>query len=279
MEYLVLLAVAKGGEAFYDTRLMPKAKLAADDPIEALLASADRCGVKFFMSSDWYGAWDHEALVDPQRMRIRFQMMEELVEKYAHHASFYGWYWPNEAYLTPYFTDPFVKHINACSAEAHRITPKAKTLTAPYHTHKAVHDDRFVRQLEELDVDIIAYQDEVGCLRATPDQIARCYETLRKSHDKVPRRALWADVETFAWEGPANRQTSPLVPAPFDRIRRQLEAVSPYVDVILAYQYQGLMSKPGSEAPAGPPEAKDLYRDYVDWLKVNHPGMLERPGP
>ena len=274
MDYLVLLAVGKGGEAFYDTPLMPKARLACDDPIEAMLSTADEHGVKFFMSSDWYKAWDHAALVDPKRMRIRFQMMEELVERYGHHSSFHGWYWPNEASLTPYFSEPFVEHINACSAEAKKITPKARTLIAPYSTHKAVCDDRFVRQLEGLDIDVVAYQDEVGCLRATPEQTARSYEVLRQAHDKVPQRALWADVEVFAWEGPPNQQTSPLVPAPFERVQRQLEAVSPFVDVVLVYQYQGLMSKPGSKAPTGPPEASVLYQDYVSWLKANHSTML-----
>jgi len=276
MEYLVLLGVAKGGEAFYDTPLMPKAKLACDDPIEAMLSAADKYGVKFFMSSDWYGDWDEGAVVDPKRMKIRAQMMGELASKYAHHKSFYGWYWPNEAYLAPYFTEPYIKHINACTAEARKITPKAKTLTAPYGTHKAVYDDRFIRQLESLDVDIIAYQDEVGCLRATPDEIARCYERLRRAHDRVPQRTLWADVEVFGWEGPANEQTTPLIPAKFERIEQQLKAVSQFVDLVLIYQYQGLLSKPGSEAPAGPPQAEQLYRDYAAWLKANHPDMLRR---
>ncbi len=276
MEYLVLKSVAKGGEAFYDTPLLPKAELACDDPIEALLASADALGVKFFMSSDWYGDWDHNAIVDPALMRIRVQMMSELVEKYGHHESFYGWYWPNEAYLTPYFTGPFVAHINACSAEARKLTPKAKTLIAPYFTHKAVYDERFVRQLAGLDVDIIAYQDEVGCYRVTPEEIARSYELLRRAHDKVPQRKLWADVEVFTWEGPPNKQTSPLIPASFERVERQLKAVSPFVEKTLIYQYQGLLSKPGSKAPAGPPQAEQLYRDYVAWLQAHHPDMLRR---
>ena len=34
-EYLVLLAIAKGGQAFYDTPLLPKLQMACADPIEA----------------------------------------------------------------------------------------------------------------------------------------------------------------------------------------------------------------------------------------------------
>ena len=126
-----------------------------------------------------------------------------------------------------------------------------------------MNDDRYVRQLEQLEVDIIAYQDEVGCLRMTPEQSAAAFARLRRAHDRVPQRALWADVETFAWEGPPNKQTSPLIPAPFERLQAQLEAVSPSVDKVLIYQYQGLMNKPGSPAFAGHPDSTKRYTDYV----------------
>lgn len=266
-EYLVLLAIAKGGKAFYDTPLLPKLEMACADPIEALLQGGDKYGVKFFLSSDWYAEWDERALVDADRRACRFRMMEEIAARYSRHRSFYGWYWPNEASLTPYFSDSFIRHVNECTAEARRLTPRARTLTAPYGTHQAVADDRFVRQLETLDVDIIAYQDEVGCLRMDAARSAECFARLRQAHNRVPQRALWADVETFAWEGPPNRQTSPLIPAPFERVQAQLEAVSPYVDKILIYQYQGLMNRPGTTAFAGHPDSTRLYSDYVAWLK------------
>ncbi len=266
-KYLVLLAVAKGGKAFYNTPLLPKLEMACPDPIGAMLAAADRYGIKFFLSSDWYGDWDDHLLLDPGMMAKRFQMMSELAERYAKHPSFYGWYWPNEACLTPLYTESFIKHANLCSQEARRLMPKAKTLIAPYGTHQAVHTDAFVRQLEQLDVDIIAYQDEVGCLRMSPEQSAKAYEQLRRAHDRVPQRALWADVEVFAWEGPANQPDSPLIPAPFERVRAQLEAVSPWVDEVLIYQYQGLMNRPGTRAFSGHPQSLQLGKDYLNFKK------------
>lgn len=276
MKYLVLLAIAKGGKAFYDTPLLPKLEMACPDPIGALLAAGDRYGVKFFLSSDWYGNWDYHALTDQRILAKRFQMMAEIVAQYGRHRSFYGWYWPNEAHLSPYFIPEFIRHVNACSAEARRLTPRAKILTAPYGTNRAVDDAAFVRQLEQLDVDIIAYQDEVGCLRMTPAESNAAFERLRRAHSRVPQRALWADVEIFAWEGPPNSQSSPLIPAPFDRVKLQLEAVSPFVDEVLIYQYQGLMNRPGSRAFAGHSDSTRLYTDYVDWLKTHSPLRFRR---
>ncbi len=268
LEYQVLLAIAKDGKAFYDTPLLPKLNMACPDPIGALLKAADKHHVKFFLSSDWFGPWDYQCLHDPARVRARFQMMEEIARKYGHHRSFYGWYWPNEAALGPYFTDDFISYVNACTREARRLTPKARTLIAPYGTNRAVCDDRFIRQLEQLDVNIIAYQDEVGCLRMTPAQSAVAFEKLRQAHNRVPQRALWADVEVFAWEGPPNNPSSPLIPAPFSRVKEQLAAVSPFVDTVLIYQYQGLMNKPGSRAFAGHPDSCRLYADYVTWRRA-----------
>jgi len=276
MKYLVLLATVEGGKAFFDTPLAPKAKeLACDDPIDAMLAAADKCGIKFFLSTGYLDGWlDYGTLIDPKIAKRRFEAMAQIVDKYGRHESFWGWYLPDEAGVTPYFTDVFIRHVAIYAREARRLKLGAKILIAPWGTHNAVCDDKYVKQLEQLDADIIAYQDEVGCRRATIAESAAAYEKLRLAHDRVPQRALWADVEVFDWEGPSNLQTSPLIPAPFERIKKQLAAVSPYVDVITIYQYQGLMSRPGGKAPTGHPGATKLYRDYVAWLKSEYPRLV-----
>jgi hypothetical protein len=150
--------------------------------------------------------------------------------------------------------------------------PKTRVLIAPYGTRVAVPDDTYVRQIERLDVDIIAYQDEVGVLKSKPEETPAFYEGLRKAHDRVPQRKLWADVEVFEFEGKVYR--SALLPAPFERVEKQLAAVSPYVDTILIYQYQGLMNRPGSKSFAGHESSMRLYTDYIAWLRKNHPNMI-----
>jgi hypothetical protein len=66
-----------------------------------------------------------------------------------------------------------------------------------------------------------------------------------------------------------------LTPAPSDRVMRQLAAVSPYVDIITIFQYQGLMSRPGSKALCGHSTSVRLYRDYVTWLKTEYPELVK----
>ena len=172
MQYLVLLAIAKGGQAFYDTPLLPKAKeLACEDPIEALLSAADKQGVKFFLSCDWYGDLARHRNAEPAGSRAAatadaggdrraVRAPRELLRLVLGQRSV-----PDTV-----LSRAFLEYVRTCSQKRAKLLPKTKTLIAPYNTHLAVSDDRFVRQLTELDVDIVAYQDEVGCLRMTLEQ-------------------------------------------------------------------------------------------------------------
>ncbi|MGH9450773.1 MAG: DUF4434 domain-containing protein [Terriglobia bacterium] len=266
MEYLVLMSTALYYRAFYRTPIFPQWQLRCTDPIEAVLSAADQYGVKFFVGGGFYGDWASPVIIaDPAAAKRRLRAIEELARLYGHHRSFYGWYWPNEAFIDRYYSHEFIRYVNACSRLARQLTPRARILIAPYGTRVAVPDEKYVKQLESMDVDIIAYQDEVGVEKSKVTETSAFYEGLRKAHDRVPKVAIWADVEIFKFEGKV--YGSALLPAPFDRVRKQLAAVSPWVEEVLVYQYQGMMNKPGSRAFAGPPDSVKLYTDYVSWLR------------
>ncbi len=276
MEYLVLMAVAVDFKAYFPTNIFPEPDFfATKNPLEVILTAADKYGVKFFISNDWWGdAFNIEAiLTDPEVKKRRFQAMEELVKKFGHHKSFYGWYWASEAYIDRYYGERFINYANESSALARSLMPKSKVLIAPFGTRVCIPDDKYAKQLELLDVDIVAYQDEVGVQKTKPEESVAIFEGLRKVHDKVPQRALWADMEAFRFDGPV--AWSPLLPAPFERLIKQMEAISPYVDNILIYQYQGLFNKPGTSAYAGAEGSEKLYQDYRTWLEANHPNIIK----
>jgi len=271
MEYLVLMGTALDNRSFVPTTIFPQWHLACPDPLEAVLAAADKYGVKFFIGAGFYGNWGGpKAISDPVAAKKRVRAIEEITRSYSHHRSFHGWYWPDEVKILPRFSAPFVQYVNTSSRLARQLTPHARILIAPYGTRLAVPDDEYVRQLEALDVDFVAYQDEVGVRKSTVEETPRFYEGLRKAHDRARRSAIWADVEIFRCEGEVYK--SALLPAPFSRVLRQMEAVSPWVDKILVYQYQGMMNQPGSAAFCGTPESTKLYTAYVNWLGTQEQG-------
>ena len=275
MEYLVLTTIAYYEHKLYDPEFARKFERGCDDPLEAVLNAADKYGVKFFISTGIFGNWQepHKMSTDPEVAEKRLKGMGEVAEKYGHHESFYGWYHPNEAWIKGCYGDDFIAYVNSCSSEGRKLLPKSKMLIAPYGTNMVTTDDKYISQLENLDVDIIAYQDEVGVQKATVDQTPGYYEALRKAHDKAGRSALWADVETFEFEGEV--YFSALIPAEFARLEKQLAAVSPYVDNILVYIYQGIMNRPGTTAFMGHPDSTKLYENYVTWLRKNYPEMVK----
>jgi hypothetical protein len=264
INYLVLLSVAIDDKTFYPSSLMPQNEMGCEDPLEAVLSAADKYGVKFFVSNGYLGNWrnSYDVMTNPSADKLRSTVMNEVAEKYAHHESFYGWYFPNETGISGHFQDFYIDYVNRGSREAAKVTPNAKILIAPYGTRNVQADDKYLSQLERLEVDYIAYQDEVGVEKSNVEESALFFERLYKLHKKVAKSRLWADVEVFCFEGQVYR--SALLPAPAERVMLQLEAVSPYVEKIFIYQYMGLMNKPGSKAFAGHPESEILYSKLLN---------------
>lgn len=272
MKYIVLLCsslvYADGREeAYFKTDIYPFAKdFACDEPIEALLSEADAQDIKVFMSVGYYGTWTHteDNMANPEVTKRAFKAMEQIYGLYGHHKSFYGWYLPDETCIAGHFSDLFISYTNKYAAFGRSIDKNMKVLIAPYGTNILKADDEYVRQLAGLDVDIIAYQDEIGVQKSTPDQTGAYYKALRKAHDKAGRSALWADMEIFSFEGKV--YSSALIPATVERVEKQLEAISEYCDEILCYEYLGMMNKPGTIAYCGHPDSIDYYRQYKEMI-------------
>ena len=263
---LVMCNVMIGGKCIYDSAITPKIQMVCDDPMEAVFQAADRRGMHIYMTNDYDEHFDFKEILCADSVRERTVILEELVCRYGQHPSFYGWYWAWEACIEPYYTDHFIQYVNGNSAVGRALKPGSQVLIAPYGTKNARCDDLYCRQLEQLDVDIIAYQDTVGCYATDVEGSRRAFEALRKAHDRVPQRKLYADVETFAWEGTPNRKGTALIPADFNRLLEQLAAVSPYVDEVYAFIMQGLFSNPDSAAHTGYAPAATYYKQYMRWL-------------
>lgn len=243
--------------------LLPQHLLVCEDPLETILTAADKYGINFFVSNGFFGDWTNPVFLmkDPEVNKLRLRAMNEIAGKYANHKSFFGWYYPNETGITGHYDKIFIDYVNTSSAEAEKLTPHAKTLIAPYGTRNVKADDQYVRQLEKLNVDFIAYQDEIGVEKTRVEESAGFFKDLNELHKKAAKSKLWADVEVFNFEGQV--YNSALVPASPERVIQQLEAVSPYVEKILIYQYTGMINKPGTNVFAGLPESVKLYEQLV----------------
>jgi hypothetical protein len=118
-------------------------------------------------------------------------------------------------------------------------------------------------------VDIIAYQDEIGCVREKYPlpRLRENWKKLRAIHDKTGIQ-MWANCESFAWEHGTNDRQSALIPAPFPRFLSQMAAATEGgAEKIISFIICGLFEKPGSQYPLGQPYwSEKAYEDYMAWL-------------
>ena len=244
MEYVVLmctsLCYSDYAESYFPGGPYPfPEEMACKNPMEVLMDETSRLGLKVFMSCGFYGDWT-KARDNMQSNDVRqraFAAMERLTALYGRYPSFYGWYLPDEIGIDGNFPQFFIDYVNAYREKIRQITPDKPLLIAPYGVAKIRFDEEFVDQLRRLRCEFIAYQDGVGIANGNVDAAREAFRQLKTAHDAAGGPKLWADMEVFRFEGPIYR--SALLPADPARIRQQLDAIAPFVENILIYQYQG----------------------------------------
>jgi hypothetical protein len=74
--------------------------------------------------------------------------------------------------------------MNDCTRTAKMLMPDSVNMIAPYNIKAEKSDDFFVKQLERMNIDIIAYQDGVGVNSTRLGEPAKYFENLYKAHTK-----------------------------------------------------------------------------------------------
>ena len=278
IEYLVFMEVANEGKAYYPSKLMPWLyDKNVKSPVEAILDEAAKHNMKVFMSTGWAKDQD-DNLLDPEIKKRQLQIMEELATLYKNHKAFYGWYLPVEDCLCPIFAEHAVQSVNTLTEKANALTPGKKTLISPYGIGLSEFDNPdYEKQLAKLKVDIIAYQDEVGCVRDkfTLPRLKKNWQKMRDIHNRL-NIELWANCETFTWEEKTNDRNSALIPAAYSRLlSQQVAASSAHVDKIISFMFGGIIEDPKSPFQLGQPVwSNELYNNYMAWKNGNTYWML-----
>lgn len=267
--YIVIMAVANEQKAFYPSTFMergyPSNKVS---PVEAIMNTAEKLGMRVFMSCGWAISQDDD-IRDPKIKEIQKKIMKETADLFQKKKSFFGWYLPVEDSMEPILPAHSVESVNSLAFEAKRLTPEAKVMISPYGICNAsLSDPRFGEQIKKLHVDIIAYQDEVGCVRE-PLPIPRMKANFKKIGNihKSTGIKFWSNVESFTWEKEDNSRESALIPAAFPRYLSQMVgATLAGAEEVISFSVYGTIDNPQSPMPIGQPiGSATSYLDYQDW--------------
>ena len=269
LEYLIIMEVANEQQAYYPSDVMPRLYPEGEkSPVEALLDAAAEYDMKVFLSTGW-AVNQFEDIRQPEIQERQKVIMEELTALFKDKPAFYGWYLPVEDCITPIFPATAVEAVNRLVAQSHQLTPGKKTLISPYGMVYAEYDNpELAANIRNLKVDIIAYQDEVGCVRE-PFPLRRLKENwkkLRAIHDGTDIE-MWANCETFTWEQKTNNLESALIPAAYARLlSQQIAATEGGVSTIVSFMFGGIIEDPSSPYRLGHGDASvRLWSDYMAW--------------
>lgn len=278
IEYVVLMAVANDGKADYPSVIMPPAYPAdRESPVEAILDQAAQNGMHVFLSIGWAENQD-DNLKRPEILNRQLEIMDELAALYGTHEAMYGWYLPVEDCLGPVLPETSVKAVNRLVDKAHKLTPGKKTMISPYGFFCSDFDNpKFGERISKLKVDIIAYQDEVGCVREEfpLPRLRENWKKIKAIHDKTGIE-LWANCELFTWEKDLNSRKSALIPAAQGRITGQLQAATDGgVSRIISFASCGIFDDGNDNYVLGQPGVSaHAYNEYLRWLSGDEKYLL-----
>ncbi len=278
IEYIIIMAVANDGKADYPSRIMPPAySEERESPVTAILDRAATYGMHVFLSIGWAENQD-DNLKRPEILNRQMEIMDELAALYGTHKAMYGWYLPVEDCLGPVLPETSVAAVNKLVDKAGKLTPGKKTMISPYGFFCSDFDNpTFAERISRLKVDIIAYQDEIGCVREEfrLPRLRENWKKIKAIHDKT-NIELWGNCELFTWEKGLNNRQSALIPAAQGRITGQLQAATDGgVARIISFMTCGILDDGSDNFILGQPGVSaTAYDEYQRWLAGDEKYLL-----
>lgn len=244
------------GKAFYPSKLYPeRVPLNCNDPVEAILAAADECGMAVFMGVGLFAWFDfsQESLEWHKRVTV------ELNEMYGHHPSLYGWYISEEIMGALYYGYPPVpdekyKDIQVFFKEykafVHNLTPTKPVALAPNNINMHVYQEEWSPILENLDILI-------------PFAFARSENNVKEIAEMCAKHNthFWVDMEIFDFPFDDG-----LKPKSFPDLIKEIRTYDS-LEQIYGYQYTGLLNEPGYRMELGGEDTEKLYVQYSEYVK------------
>lgn len=243
------------------------------DPVGAIVRAADQRNMSVFLGLGAFGRYSLNANPDlsPEHDTWLGNMAEDLRERYGRFKALQGFYITAEAHGIEegglFFQEDCDKTARFVRSIRERVGD-ARLMMSPANLKKPRPErlEPLQRQLEQLNVDVFAYQDHAGFEKVYKNlsfsEAAEGYSLIKPPHEKLGQQ-MWVNCEVFEYteKRPDGRRVC--TPCAFERLERQLRAAAPIADKLVIYQYQGLMNRRSELVNIGAPGAEALHDAYV----------------
>ena len=259
-----------GGTAYYPTRLEGYSMLsgmALPDPIATCLAEAQKAGLKVWLglnsNGEWWSKYANDEAWLEKEFAISRAVAKELWDLYGgdYADTIAGFYLTMEVDNNNFCSNDRLQdrmkavygetcdYIHDYSDRAVMVAPYCSDLSWPWAKQEAW-QAMWENILAGAAIDVINLQDgcgagDGGSTHTSVDTVRSWFAATRKAiDDSRPETELWSDLETFDMDSASNC----FCVKDFDRIRRQIEAVSPYVSRISSFAVMHYQTRVGVAA-------------------------------
>lgn len=259
IDTVIIIRCGLGDRMAYPSKIIKRE--GNDDVAKIFLDETEKRGMKLFFglydsNNFWLrGNWKKE-------VEINYNIINEILERYGHYKSFYGWYIPQEVGKNDLnIIDIFTNIGKKCK----ELTPDKSILISPYYYGKRgigigenfltleehiKHWNIIFKNISNI-VDICAFQD--GTLH--PTELREWTKATRELCDKYNIK-FWSNLETFARDMPIK-----FPPIDFRELKEKLLAVQGLVEKIITFEFSHFLS-PNSIYPS----AGNLYKRYIEFI-------------
>ncbi len=264
---------------------------AAPDILEFMYEECDKRNMELIISCGTTPNWYHVMQMPDEANKIK-GWVDEIFRRYAHHASFAGWYIDYEfsvpeGKLGEMLFDLFRDTVQHCKektpglpvvASPFFIPPTATNIMHPGHPDPQIYYHYWSKLIAYSKVDVIALQDTgAQHLSFFDTDITAPYIEAVAQACKENNCRFWGNVETgefhiesaevftekFGSDGNVNRPvcTPFWRPVPISRLQKKLELMSRYSEKNLSWGYQAFYR------PSLGGKALAAYNDYANYLQ------------
>lgn len=245
-------------------------------PLETILSLADAAGMELFVGLHHHSEFWNKVALDANLVEVYLQrsrhhstlLAERLEPLLKKHPSFQGWYIPQEVddinWQTPNKRKVLFTYLNSLATQLHLMTPKKQVAISGF-SNAAMDPETFEEfwsaLLQAAPIDVVLFQDGIGVNKLKLKELPLY---LKAMHDATSTnvRELQIVIEIFSQtEGPPlDNNAFRAVPAPLERITKQLRIAGQYSEKNIAFSVPEYMSQQGSA------EARKLYERYLSYL-------------
>lgn len=254
------------GKAFYPSNLFgDRMPIAARNPIEAILSEADKLNMNVFLGVGLYAWFDFSTA----SLEWHKKVARELLDMYGHHKSFYGFYVSEESggSLDNWEADPkmrlerkeeIVNFFRNFKLFCSQVAPSKPIMLATNSMGIPLGQDTYPELLKYLDI-----LCPFGFARMPEGDLTgeQAANLLQKLCDASGTH-LWFDLEAFLFNNDGS-----LCPRPIEQIVNDLTLLNNFEKTI-CYQYPGVFNDPAASFQVGEPSTRQLFRDYLEYLKA-----------